>query len=261
MDGRFEAPCSDVLVREEPLEIRVEDHPIAVLMRTPGDDEALVRGFVVTEGIVKTRAEVASVRACSVAPRPEADGNVMQVRLRAGTRFDPARFRRQTFTGSSCGICGKATLDHALEVAEPLPPDDFVVRADVLADLVPTMRAAQEVFDMTGGLHAAAGFSVEGAPLVVMEDIGRHNAVDKVLGSLEAPPDILAVSGRLGFEIAQKALAARVRVLVSVSAPSSLAVELADRAGMTLIAFARGSRAVVYTHPERVGVEETSSCS
>lgn len=242
---------TDLLVREEPLEIRVNGVPIAVLMRTPGADQDLVRGFLLTERIVPTRASIASVRPCRTVASAESEGNVMLARVES--EFDPARFRRNLYTTSSCGICGKASIEQALAVAPPLPPGP-PLGLDWLRGLVPAMRRAQPVFDLTGGLHAAAAFDVGGRLLAVREDVGRHNAVDKVIGALEeGSAAALTVSGRLSFEIVQKALAARIGTLVAVSAPSALAVELARRSGMTLVAFARGERLVVYSDPgERV---------
>lgn len=251
----------DILVREEPLEIRINQFPIAVLMRTPGDDEALVRGFLLTEGIILRESDIASLRPCSVVASAQAEGNVMLVRLEPHVSFDPRRFRRNMFTTSSCGICGKATVEAALRVAPPLPDGPQLLRAKVLS-FVPVMRRAQAIFNRTGGLHAAGAFVASGEPLAICEDIGRHNAVDKVVGAAAAKhlqPEVLVVSGRVSFEIAQKALAARIPVVVAVSAPSALAVELAHASGMTIVAFARGERMVVYADRGRLVEAEDKS--
>jgi FdhD protein len=252
-DGTRASDEPDVLVREEPLEIRIHGAPVAVLMRTPGRDEDLVRGFLITERIAPGAEGIRSIRPCTIAETPETEGNVMQVRLAPEVDFDLARFRRNLYASSSCGLCGKASITQALDVAGPLPaPTAPTVAPSRLARLVPEMRRAQVLFDHTGGLHAAAAFDRGGRLLTVAEDIGRHNAVDKVVGRLAVTgeaAEILVVSGRISFEIAQKALAARIPVLVAVSAPSALAVELARASNMTLVAFARGDRHVVYADP------------
>jgi len=235
----------DLLVREEPLEIRISGAPVAVVMRTPGHDEDLVRGFLLTERIVADRAEVRSIRPCDVGDVPEAEDNVLRVTLRPGVEFDLARFRRNMFASSSCGICGKASVAQATEIAPPFTARPRWSVATLLA-WIPSMRSRQAVFEQTGGLHAAAAFDEDGQLVCVREDVGRHNAVDKVVGAVDGPIHGLAVSGRLSFEIVQKALAARIQSLVAVSAPSALAVELARASHMTLVAFARGDRAAVY---------------
>jgi len=253
-EGERAEPGPDVLVREEPLEIRVNGAPIAVLMRTPGDDEALVRGFLVTEGIVEQADDVRSIRPCSNVETPEAEGNVMRVVLGPHVRFDLARFRRNLFATSSCGICGKASIESVISTAPPVPAGPLLPRS-LLTRLVPAMRRWQVLFEETGGLHAAGGFTARGEPLAVCEDIGRHNAVDKVVGKLAFETrraDVLVVSGRVSFEIAQKALAARIPAVVAVSAPSALAVELARASNQTLVAFVRGHRMVVYADPGRL---------
>jgi FdhD protein len=240
--------ADDPVAREEPLEIRIAGVPIAVTMRTPGHDEELVRGFLVTERVVDDPGQIASVRPCSDA----AEGNVVQVVLKVPV--DLARLRRNFYASSSCGVCGKATLAGAMACAAPLP-DGPSVDASVLYALPARLRAAQEVFAATGGLHAAGLFDAGGAPLAVREDIGRHNAVDKVVGwaaASGARGTLLMVSGRISFEIAQKALAARIPIVAAVSAPSSLAVDLGARANLTLIGFLRGERLCVYSGRERI---------
>jgi FdhD protein len=226
-------------------------------MRTPGHDEDLVRGFLVTERVVDRVEDIAAVRHCDIVPTPEAENNIVQVTLAPGVRVDLARLRRNMFASSSCGICGKASLDQAMQSAEPLH-DPIRVRATLLYDLPDRLRAVQAVFDQTGGLHAAGLFDARGELIVAREDIGRHNAVDKVVGwatthhAFPLAGSILMVSGRLSFEITQKALAARIPIIAAVSAPSSLAIDLAGAAGMTVAAFVRGQRLCVYAGAERV---------
>jgi FdhD protein len=256
----------DALAVEEPLEVRVEgprdggappaEVRIAVTMRTPGHDEELAVGFLYTEGLVKERADVADrpVRELLVA----AGGNIATVCL---TRpFDATRLQRNFYATSSCGICGKAALEH-LEVTAPhLAPGPVVTRS-VLLTLPPTLRAAQAVFEQTGGLHATGLFTPAGRLLLVREDVGRHNAMDKVIGralldgDLPLREGVLLVSGRVSFELVQKAAMAAVPILCAVSAPSSLAVQTAERLGMTIVGFLRGESFNVYTRPERIDVE------
>ena len=250
-DGSRPQRAEDDVVREEPLEIQLGGAPLAVVMRTPGDDEELALGLLLNEGIVASLDEVASIRHCTVAAAPEADGNVLRVRLRRGVKVDVRALRRNLYASSSCGVCGKATIENALAVAPPL---DDAARFDAafFRDLGDRLSAAQPVFADTGGLHAAALFGPDGALLVVRDHVGRHNAVDKVIGwalerdRLPLAGHVLLVSGRISFEIVQKALAARLPVVAAVSAPSSLAVDLAERAGVMLVGFLRGARCNVY---------------
>lgn len=244
----------DVLVREEPLEVRVNGASIAVLMRTPGDDEDLVRGFLITERIVESVDDIASIRPCRVVTSPESEGNVVVARLRPEVSLDPSIYRRNTYVSSSCGICGKASVELATAVAPPLSAGPLVSLL-TLADAIPALSAEQPLFERTGGLHGAAALDELGRVITAAEDIGRHNAVDKVvgaLGRLKPEGTILAVSGRVSFEIVQKALAARIPIVVAVSAPSSLAVDLARESQMTLIGFARGQNLSVYSDPGRI---------
>lgn len=248
------AVVGDQLVREEPLEIRVRGVPIAVLMRTPGHDEELVRGFLRTEGIVPEHDAVRSIRYCDQIDDPQAEHNVIQVALADDVEVDLAKLRRNMFTSSSCGVCGKASLQRAMAVAGPLPLGGSISRQQI-GELPDRLRREQAVFSATGGLHAAGLFDAQAQMLVVREDIGRHNALDKAVGYLagrDETAQVLMVSGRVSFEIAQKALAARIPIVAAVSAPSSLAVDLAQRAQMTLIAFVRGARLSVYAHPQRI---------
>ncbi len=246
----------DVVVREEPLEIRVGGIPVAVVMRTPGHDEALTWGFLVTERVIDSASEVRSIRHCTTVDRPEAEDNVVQVTLDPAIEVDFAHLRRNLFASSSCGICGKATIEQI--VSTGTVQSNMNVSIDVMYRLPDQLRSTQTVFEQTGGLHGVALFDVHGELLIVHEDVGRHNAVDKVVGwaaehrRLPLQNAILMVSGRVSYEIVQKAVAAGIPIVAAVSAPSSLAIELADRAGVTLVGFLRGERACVYTHAQRV---------
>jgi FdhD protein len=251
---------ADTLVVEEPLEIRVEGRALAVTMRTPGDDFDLVAGFLTTEGMLRAAADVAAMRYCAGA---DGDGrntyNVVDVTLAPGVAAPEASLDRNFYTTSSCGVCGKASLD-AVRLATPYDPasDPVEVSAAVLSALPGRLREAQRVFDSTGGLHAAGLFTADGEPVCVREDVGRHNAVDKVVGwalragRLPLAGHVLQVSGRASFELVQKAAMAGLPVLAAVSAPSSLAVELAEEVGMTLAGFVREERMNLYAHPDRV---------
>jgi FdhD protein len=249
----------DLVAREEPLEIQVNGARIAVVMRTPGDDLDLVAGFLVTERIVDRFADVAALHHASSGDAERAD-NVLRAVLASGVPFDADALRRNLFASSSCGVCGKASLEQALATAPPLD-DASSFPAAFFAALPARLREAQPVFAATGGLHAAALFDAAGEPACVREDVGRHNAVDKVIGwaaragRLPLSGCALLVSGRISFEIVQKALAARIPAIAAVSAPSSLAVEFAERAGIALVAFLRGEQMSVYGARERVVAE------
>ena len=255
--GAQAEPSRDRVAHEEPLEIQLGGAPLAVVMRTPGHDLELVTGFLLSERVVQSLAEVESVRHCSEATTPDAEDNVVRVLLRPGVVSDLERLRRNLFASSSCGVCGKATLENALATAPPLD-DPARIEAGVLLALPARLRAAQHAFDETGGIHAAGLFDAAGELLVVREDVGRHNAVDKVIGwaarggRIPLAGHTLVVSGRTSFEIVQKALAARLPIVAAVSAPSSLAVALAESAGITLIGFLRGRGFNVYGARERV---------
>lgn len=243
----------DDLVVEEPLEIRLGGAPIAVIMRTPGHDLELATGFALTEQIVKGVEDLLRVTHCSIG---EGSDNVVVLLPKEGADIDPQKFRRTLFTGSSCGICGKRTIARALLVAPPVSQGPQI-QASVARSLLLRLRKAQPVFDQTGALHAAALFDPSGALICVREDIGRHNAVDKVIGfaaraGISTTSLGLLVSGRCSFEIVQKALAARLGLIISVGGVSSLAVDLASAGGVTLIGFARADSMNVYCHPERV---------
>jgi FdhD protein len=247
----------DRVAHEEPLEIQLGAAALAVVMRTPGEDVELVTGFLLTERVVESLADVESVRHCSEVADPDAADNVVRVVLRPGVRTDLEKLRRNLFASSSCGVCGKATLENALATAPPLD-DPARIEASLLLALPERLRAAQRAFDETGGLHAAGLFDSAGQLLVAREDVGRHNAVDKVIGwaaragRMPLVGHTLVVSGRTSFEIVQKALAARIPIVAAVSAPSSLAVALAQSAGIALIGFLRGRSFNVYGARERV---------
>ena len=246
----------DAVTAEEPLEIRLDGESVAVTMRTPCDDFDLVAGFMLSEGIVAEAAELGGLSYCPAATPPNEE-NVIEAHLARGAAFDPAQLKRNFYASSSCGVCGKASID-AIRGKAPELHADFDVRAEVLYGLDAKMRQAQAVFDRTGSLHAAALFGLSGDLCLLREDVGRHNAVDKVIGHYvrrgQRPPApaVLMVSGRVGFEIVQKALMAGIGALAAVSAPSSLAVDMAAEAGMVLVGFLRGRGFNVYAGGERV---------
>jgi FdhD protein len=234
----------DLVAVEEPLEIRIAGEPVAVTMRTPGDDEELALGFALSEGL----------RPRSARPPDDLAANAIEL---DATDFDPERLRRSFYTSSSCGVCGKGALE-AVAVEAPRVQSELHVDAAVIATLPERLRAEQTGFSVTGGLHATGLFGAGGELLVLREDVGRHNAMDKVIGRafldgrLPLDDAILCVSGRLSFELVQKAAVAGCPLLVAVGAPSSLAVELARDRGITLCGFVRDGRLNVYTEPWRV---------
>lgn len=240
----------DTLAAEEPLEIRVDGTPLTVTMRTPGHDVELAAGFLVTEGIIRSSNQIATIRA--TAAENSIRANTVEVKL-TDVEFDPGASQRNFFAASSCGICGKTSIDAIRRRGLSPLPQGFQIDPELLCQFPDILRAEQAVFERTGGLHAAALFDDTGALLLVREDIGRHNAVDKVIGwalegrRLPLNRHVMIVSGRAGFEIVQKALAAGIPIVASVSAPSSLAVKLARESGLTLIGFLRGRRFVVYS--------------
>jgi FdhD protein len=250
----------ETLVVEEPLEIRVDGAPITVTMRTPGSDVELAQGFLLTEGIISRRDDILSVRYCRGANEDGVNSyNVLDVTLAPGVTAPDVDPTRNFYTTSSCGVCGKASLDAVRLSSKHCPGDDpTTVRAEVLSAMPDALRREQKVFAATGGLHGAALFDADGIALVVREDIGRHNAVDKVVGwalehrRIPLGGTVLLVSGRASFELTQKAVMAGIPVLAAVSAPSSLAVDLASQSGLTLVAFLRGDSMNIYTRPDRV---------
>lgn len=264
-DGSEQRAARDPVVVEEPLEIRVgsvgtpeeELSAIAVTMRTPGHDFELATGFVVTEGIVVDAADLRTVAYCGLPPE-EQEYNVVTVRIAGAVDVD--RHRRNVYTSSSCGVCGKGSID-AIEVAVAEQPRSAPLDASLVGEFPALLRNEQAWFDETGGLHAAGLFDLDGTALIVREDVGRHNAVDKVVGwcardgRLPLDDHVLVVSGRASFEIVQKAAVAGIATVVAVSAPSSLAVAAAQRFRMTLIGFARGDTFNVYAGAARVGAQ------
>lgn len=253
----------DTVASEEPLEIRLGGTPLAVTMRTPGDDFDLVHGFLTTEGVIASAADIAGLRYCnSVDDEGRNTYNVVDVDLAPGVEAPDTALDRNFYTTSSCGVCGKASIDAIrTKTAYDVAADDTRLTLATLLALPDRLRAAQQVFDKTGGLHAAGLFTAEGEMVALREDVGRHNAVDKVVGDavregrVPLAGHVLMVSGRSSFELTQKAAMAAVPVLAAVSAPSSLAVELAQEVGITLIGFLRGDGCNVYTHPERLVLE------
>ncbi|MCC3276660.1 formate dehydrogenase accessory sulfurtransferase FdhD [Arthrobacter sp. zg-Y20] len=250
----------DVLAGEEPLEIRVGGKSFTVTMRTPGDDFDLVAGFLVSEGVIWEPGQLISLRYCAGV---DEDGkqtfNVVDVQLRPGTPLPDTGMERHVYTSSSCGICGTASIEAVRKSSHfDLEGDGVRLPLEMLASLPDRLREGQKVFDRTGGVHAAGLFSAEGELLCLREDVGRHNAVDKVVGwalragLLPLRGMVLQVSGRASFELVQKAQLAGIPVLAAVSAPSALSVELAQDAGLTLIGFSRGISLNCYSAPERI---------
>ena len=243
----------DEVATEEPLEIRVRGRAISVTMRTPGDDGALAAGFLLSEGIIRRRSDVLRIEPCG---RNET-GNVLNVLLAPDVHVDLDRLTRHVFASSSCGLCGKATID---AIRGQFPPVDSCLQVDAktLLEMPILMRQAQAAFDRTGGLHAAALFTADGKLLSLSEDVGRHNAVDKVLGHallngwIPLQSQVLMLSGRTSFEIMQKALAGRIAIVAAVSAPSSLAVDFARESGQTLVGFLRETRLNIYANASRI---------
>jgi len=285
INGSAEAEDRDFLAAEEPLEIRVEGHSVAVVMRTPGEDRELAAGFLVTEGLVHTADDVVDIRHRPHCLHPVrdrggrrtkadeagsskgvsraglqlglSDGNMINVRLRNPESLDLKKLTRHVFTSSSCGICSKASIDSVRQQFAPIE-DLCVVEPQVLLGLPQTLASAQETFKRTGGLHACALFDLTGKLLVLREDVGRHNALDKVVGwalledRLPLRQHILLLSGRTSFEMMQKALAAGIPIVAAISAPSSLAAEFARESGQTLVGFLRGERMNIYAGADRL---------
>ncbi|MEG3630793.1 formate dehydrogenase accessory sulfurtransferase FdhD [Streptomyces poriticola] len=250
----------DTLAAEEPMEIRAGGRPLTVTMRTPGDDFDLAAGFLAGEGVLHRAGQIAGIRYCAGATAEGGNTyNVVDVALAPGVTPPDASLERNFYTTSACGLCGKASLD-AVRTTAPwsVAEDGLRVGPDLLAELPRRLRAAQRVFDTTGGLHAAGLFSAGGDLLCLREDVGRHNAVDKAVGHavreglLPLRGTVLMVSGRASFELVQKAVMAGIPLLAAVSAPSSLAVDLAAESGLTLVGFLRGSSMNVYTGAERL---------
>jgi len=261
--GRELEVRADRVVTEEPLEIRAagphqDPVAVAVTMRTPGDEDELAVGFLVTEGLIEG-PEFRGVKFGDPSVLAQPDDTVI---VRLDRPFDPARVAERHFVATaSCGICGKASLDEIEVRCRPIPPGPVVARAVILA-LPERLRAAQQAFEMTGGLHAAGLFTARGELVAIREDVGRHNALDKLVGSqaiakrLPLNDCIVTVSGRVSFEIVQKAAVAGVPILCAISAPSSLAIDAAQRLGVTLVAFLRGDGFNIYAHDDRIDLED-----
>ena len=254
-DGITPGPCGDEVIIEEPLEIRIEGSPIAIAMRTPGQDEELAAGWMLSEGIANSANAITAI-----VPKPGGDGQraaMVDVMLSDPSRFDAARHRRSLLTNSSCGLCGAATVDQVLRdfprVASP-----FQIAPELLLKMPALLTAQQSAFRRTGGVHACGLFDADGNLIALREDVGRHNALDKLLGRalldglLPLSQHVVFLSGRVSFEMMQKALAAGVPVVAAIGAPSSLAIELAVKSGQMLAAFIRGATMNVYAGIERL---------
>ncbi|TLD69635.1 formate dehydrogenase accessory sulfurtransferase FdhD [Phragmitibacter flavus] len=257
LNDQHHATEPDWVATEEPLELRLEGRALAVIMRTPGHDEDLAAGFLLTEGIIKKSTDLFELSVCPSNAEGESKGNVVEALLSNNTSINWDNLTRHVFTSSSCGLCGKATIDSIFQIFPPVTAD-WQIPASIIRNLPDKLRQAQDTFTQTGGLHASALFDLEGNLIVLREDVGRHNALDKVLGHalrhnlLPLNNHLLMVSGRVSFEIIQKALAANIPLIAAVSAPSSLAVEFAQSAHQTLIGFLRGNKMNIYTHPQRI---------
>ena len=262
--GPLHTTRPDTVAAEEPLEIRLGGTALAVTMRTPGDDFDLVHGFLATEGVITGPDDVAALRYCdSVDAEGRNTYNVVDVDLAAGVPVPDTGLEQNFYTSSSCGVCGKASIDAIrTRTSYDVAADGARVPLAVLLALPDRLRAEQQVFEKTGGLHAAGLFTAAGELVALREDVGRHNAVDKVIGDavregrLPLTGHVLMVSGRASFELTQKAAMAGIPMLAAVSAPSSLAVELAREVGITLVGFLRGDGCNVYTHQERIILPE-----
>jgi FdhD protein len=251
--GQPAAEQPDCVAAEEPLEIRIEGHSVAVVMRTPGHDRELAAGFLLTENLIRTPDDLFDITQCG----RSGDDHVVNVTLRDPSAFDPAKLTRNVFSSSSCGVCSKATID---AVRQSFPPieDESRIAVETLQDLPAVLRRAQETFNRTGGLHACAIFDLSGNMQSVREDVGRHNALDKLIGRalfenrLPLREQVLLLSGRVSFEMMQKALAAGIPIVVAISAPTSLAIDFARESKQTLIGFLRDETMNIYAGAERV---------
>jgi len=270
--GPSDEEFDDVLAVEEPLEIRLgptdgTHKAISITMRTPGSDAELAAGFLFTEGMISSPEQIRKIRHCGLKigkgsgtldRAVSLNSNTIRVDLVEGVEVDLERLKRHFYTSSSCGVCGKTSIEALRTGAKPLNTSDLKVRSDIIHALPTSLRISQDIFDRTGGLHASALFSADGELDIVCEDVGRHNALDKVIGSkllageMPLSDRVLLVSGRASFELVQKALMAGIPILAAVGAPSSLAVELASEFGMTLIGFVRDGRFNIYSGNERI---------
>lgn len=253
--GELQEPRTDEVIIEEPLEIRIEGSAVAIAMRTPGQDEELAAGWLLSEGLVTSAAEIAAI-----VPKPGGDGQraaMVDVMLRDPSQFDAARHRRSLLTNASCGLCGAATVDQVLRDFPPVN-SPFQIAPDLLLQMPALLTAEQGAFRRTGGVHACGLFDGAGNLLALREDVGRHNALDKLLGRalldglLPLSQHVVFLSGRVSFEMMQKALAAGVPVVAAIGAPSSLAIDLAAKSAQSLVAFIRGGTMNVYAGIERL---------
>ncbi len=262
--GHAPVEREDEVASEEPLEIRVqgigidaEATPIAVTMRTPGHDFELAAGFALSEGIVRSREDLREIRYCTRPEEPQ-EFNVVNLVIAPGVHFRPDEFRRNVYTSSSCGVCGKASLDRVRVAVPQRDAVRFTVATDVLHRLPEELRRRQAEFERTGGLHASGLFRPDGEAIALREDVGRHNALDKVIGrrlldgQIPDPRSVLLVSGRACFELVQKAAIAGIPFLAAVGAPTDLAIRLAEEQRMTLVGFLRSGRFNIYAGPERI---------
>lgn len=269
LNGPVQTDESDFLAAEEPLEIRVDGRNVAVVMRTPGEDEELAAGFLVTEGLIHDAAGIADISHVPHCPGANrdvlvSDSNALDVRLKNPASVDFDKLTRHVFTSSSCGICSKSTIE---AVRRQFPPieDDCVMDAEVLFRLPQALSSVQHTFNRTGGLHACALFDLDGSLLVLREDVGRHNALDKVIGwallknQLPLSRRALLLSGRASFEMLQKSLAGGIPIVAAISAPSSLAVMFAQESGLTLAGFLRDARMNIYSGAKRLQAAEAGS--
>ena len=256
-NGGLDNETEDWVAREEPLEIRVKGESIVVTMRTPGHDKELAIGFLLAEGVITNSSDVLEIAYCQQG-EASLHKNILYVFLSPEVEINLDRLKRNVYASSSCWLCCKASIQSLQNIFEPLNKIETVISVDKILTLAQKLRAKQSTFDKTGGLHAAGIFDRNGELLVLREDIGRHNAVDKILGHLflknRMPLEdcVLMVSGRASFEIIQKSLAGRVGIICAVSAPSSLAVDMAKESGQTLIGFLRERKFNVYSHKERI---------
>lgn len=255
-DGKLAPTEPDTVAIEEPLDIRISGDTVAITMRTPGADRFLVTGFLFAEGLIQSVDDLGGLAHCGH-PGEEGYGNIVEVTPAPGLVIDIEKMgasKRGTLTTAACGVCGRRSVEDLMASCSSVPPGPELP-ASVLARATEHLRSVQPNFARTGGVHASAALDAEGQVLAAFEDVGRHNAVDKVVGALllqRARATVLVVSGRVSFEIIQKAARARIPIVASVSAGSSLAIDLAERAGITLATFVRDGRFNLYTHPERI---------
>jgi FdhD protein len=257
-DGELIDGQRDEVAVEEPLELRIEGRNIAIVMRTPGNDRELAAGFLVTEGIVRHASEIFEITQCLTSRTAGENGNMVEVTLKNPSSVDFTKLTRHVFSSSSCGVCGKASIDAVRQQFAPITSTRRISAA-LLPALPDALSAAQETFKKTGGLHACALFDWNGKLIGLREDVGRHNALDKLIGHallqnhLPLSEHMLLLSGRVSFEMMQKALAAGIPLVAAISAPSSLAIEFAQENNQTLIGFLRGNKMNIYAGAERIG--------